>query len=158
MTTKSFPVLTKSATKAEEISWFESVAQSVEPGTYLADFFTKGTVNWVVSQIRNDFPPELYEYYAKAQDDEGKARAEVGKVEAELARSKETVNTREAAYNRLVEQFENFRNTANATEYRLHGEIGKLCSEKSDLETEVEALKAKITSLKADIYDLEHKA
>lgn len=48
------------AGKAEEIAFITHLAEDVQPGTYLADLFTKNFVSWIVEQIRNDFTPDLY--------------------------------------------------------------------------------------------------
>ena len=55
--------ITKDSSKSDEIECIESVAKAIPEGTYLKDLFSREFISWVSEQIRNDFPPTLWEHY-----------------------------------------------------------------------------------------------
>lgn len=150
-------ILTKSASKADEIKWIETVAGLVQTGTYLESFFQKDLVTWVCEQIKNDFPPEIWEYYRGEIEENGNARVAVQEMETRLASAKSANAQLNENYQKLQEQINGVSASLRTANEKIQELVTKNFYAEETHEKEIEAQAAEIMKLKAMIFDLEHK-
>ena len=74
------------ASKQEEIDLLHKVAKLFGNGTYIHDFLSESTLGWVETQLKNDFPPELYEAMIHEHNEHSKT---LGKLLVEQRERKE---------------------------------------------------------------------
>lgn len=156
MTNKRF---TQNMSKTEEIEAIEGLyAQVAGLGLYVTDLFTPGFVAWVSEQIKNDFPPDLYQWYTGAKQDRDNALA---KAQNDLANAKREIASAESAITALQDKAksdgEKINNLAIAYN-NANDDITNLRYQMNDAESTIENLQSTVLRLKAHIYDLEHGA
>lgn len=61
-TRKTITKLGNDPSKAEEISFFNEIAESIPQNSYLKDFFRREVISFVEEQIRNDFPADIWDW------------------------------------------------------------------------------------------------
>ena len=145
-----------SASKQEEIDLLNKVAKLFGKGTYMADFFSEKLLGWVEEQLKNDFPPELYEAAAHEKDEHSKTLASslkkdkrIAELEAMVESQKDSIATiRDSNYlnvSGLEADIDSYRTKWEQESYRADG----LVASNTQLQEEVKRLKAMI-------FDLEH--
>jgi len=151
--TSTTPKLSKNPSKAEEIEFVEQVAALVPDGAYLKELFTTQFVGWVSEQIKNDFPPNLAEWYFASLIE---VSEKVGQIQAINQTFDNTLKAKDAqivALNSLVDSLRS-RNDALYAEIE-GGRITRidLQNRLSNADDDTEVLKAEVTALKASLYD-----
>ena len=74
--TMTISKLPNDASKEQEITFLNKVAESIPPNSYLTDLFTPKFLNWVTQAIKNDFPPDLFDWYEKQSNELSDQRLE----------------------------------------------------------------------------------
>jgi len=124
--------------KAEEIKVVEKLHDAFK-GTcsYLTDFFSEGTCNWIKAQIRDDFSCDIFPYIVEENADEirslteerDKIVDEVGRMDKQI---KDLRRRENLAKEKIIEKQEEI--------YNLEAKLSKQHNE--------------IIQLKAELYDL----
>jgi len=133
--------------KAEEIAFIEEVAESVPDNSYLKMLFTKQFMNWLREQIRNDFYPNLYEFWQQDVSDIENLHLEISRLKFQVEDTNKVLAVKSKALSDLQEVF----NTAQEAAGRNYD---KLYYQLEDAEKIVENLKGEIINLKAKLYDM----
>ncbi len=157
-TTTTIDQLTKKASKPEEIAHLQALAGTIEPGTYLDSLFSGPFMTWVAEQIKNDFPPDLFEYYKQEQVEATSARNGKAQAEREAEALRDKLKMATAAYDQAGATAASTIQNLQAIKHDYEGQIAQL---QTRLETAREAaaanaedLNAQIVNLKAKLYDL----
>jgi len=146
--TSRITINTDDPAKAEEIVVLEKL-QKIYSGTdtYLKDFFTDKLVGWVSQQIKNDFPPDLYDWgFGVSQP-----------LKEEIEDLKNTIEFWKKETEGLAANVKIQSERSDA----LTGTVAQLYEDKSDLEDiidkkadAIDALEMEVVALKAKLYDL----
>lgn len=143
-------LLSKDATKEQEIQFINKLAKTVEPGTYLSNLFTPKLITWVEQAIKNDFPPDLFEWYEKVCEELTDQRTETEAGYKQFASVKEQLDQ---AIQLVKEKDERLTKSMQQTEDALQVANDRY-NEWVKKDDEVTTLKAEIIHLKAKLYDL----
>jgi hypothetical protein len=156
-TKKSFPTLSSTASKAEEIEHLETFAASLERGTYLADAFNPNLIGWIAQNIKSDIIPNMHEWIVfgdtelrKELEAERKAAKE---AKAELSWIERQMEEKDAWIAELEERV----NQRNGMVEAQAEAIDKLQGTVEGLERKNAELEAEITRLKAMLFDALYK-
>jgi hypothetical protein len=85
VTIKGLKALSDDPSKQEEIDFLEAIAtHATSKDTYLKSLFTDSLVHWVNSQIKNDFPPDIWGYYKESLSETIVAKSETVTVKKDL--------------------------------------------------------------------------
>lgn len=145
--------LSKDPSKQEEIAFFNEIAESIPEFAYLKNFFRPVLSTWVESQIRSDFTADIMEFFEGSQSDNSDLRNKLAIVERarelEVESLKKSNQILQDGLNTMSKTVEYLEKKANDEIYAHNGTRIELI----DTEREMEVLLAKITSLKAELYD-----
>lgn len=158
-------VVSTASSKAEEWQTLMEMAACAERGSYLESLFSGELLNWVKDQMANDFPCDIMDHLRHASDEVQEAQRLQAKAEAAVKHYEGTIKDLEGSLARREE----LMNNQTALIRQRNDEIGdltqQLLSKDGDYNRLAElaedaqnALKDEIIRLKAEIYDLEHKA
>ena len=144
--------------KAEEIAIIEKLHEFFKGSdTYLKSLFSDDFLGWVSQQIKNDFPPDLYDWGFGAAN---KAQAEIEKLKAQLSLC-QSLNKELLRQNESLA--ENAKIKCDIAE-KAHERMSQLHKDKVDLEMiinkkadAIDALEMDVIALKAKLYDLMNK-
>lgn len=145
--------VTSSASKAEELAALKKAAQLFQPGTYLHDLFTERFFDWIENQMRNDFPPDVYDVIdalqkeaAQANGARIQAETEAARTKKEAARESETMTTQNRLLNESLARLQR-----ESLEWEsMYAEARHECE---SLRSQAAAAQDEITRLKAKLYD-----
>lgn len=157
-TTTTIDQLTSKATKAEEIAHLQAIAGTIGSGTYLNSLFSGPFMTWAAEQIKNDFPPDLFEYYKHEEAEALSARNGKAQAEREAKALRDKLSLATKAYDQAGATAASTIQNLQAIKHDYEGQIAEL---QTRLETAREAaaanaeeLNAQIVNLKAKLYDL----
>lgn len=156
-TRRTLPNFDSTSTKQEEIDALFAIAECFKPGTYLADFFTTGLLNWLESTIRDDFSPDLMAAIRTAeanntdlrnqlQEYQQRLEAEKRARQADNLEREQEIDQRNKRIQELNDKVTYWYDLAHETELT-----------RQELADTNESLKTEIISLKARLWDLAQK-
>lgn len=155
--------ITSQASKAEEIAILNKVAQVFQPGTYIHDLFTERFLSWVETQLKNDFPPDVFMVIDQLAEDSANANKHTtGALTA--------LEMEERAHKRTKEQAERAKEQAQAEYQDIASRFREMADQKLDAyakcneyafelgnaETLIAKQTAEIQALKVKLYDLQN--
>ena len=146
--------LSADPSKAEEIEVVEKLANWVRgQDWYLTSFITPELASWVASNIRNDFPSDIYAYYTEAQKEVGRGfkqlEEELMTLKAELIRKEERIARQEASLEDWSEDLTSKRKRI----VELLKAFDEVSTRAEEAERDLDAAHEEIVRLKAKLYD-----
>jgi septal ring factor EnvC (AmiA/AmiB activator) len=166
-TRKHFVTPTSDASKLEEITWLTNLAEDVRNAgnSYVASLFTPDLVAWAASQIQNDFPPDLYDYFQgeiiKNSDLTCKFACECNSHEADNKEFKTKIEGATQVAKNLNDKITSLELGFDANvKARQALETGnwELTHQLAETENYLRIAEAKLVELKARLFDLQETA
>lgn len=148
------------ASKQEEIDLLNKVAKLFGKGTYMADFLNEATLGWVESQLKDDFPPELYEALQSECNEHGKTLSKLLKVQQELEQEIRLHGATASGYagqvDRLAEEVKRLKEDRISYIDSMSSSIDEVRAERNDAEAKLMVAQTEVNRLKIEVYDLTH--
>jgi hypothetical protein len=165
---KTIDKLQADPSKAEEIQFLETIAESIPDDAYLKGLFTNRFVNFIAQKIRDDWYCDFMDMYQAEIDNASKAEA---KLKALQKQDEEIVKgymkTIDAAdkYTEMLEGDLKVAKEKVKQEYDRYWKLrqqldkvnGKAMRDVALLEKENEDLKDEVVNLKAKMFDMQEK-
>lgn len=146
-----------SASKADEMAALRKVATIFEPGTYLADLFSPALIEWVQTQLDNDFPPDIFSVIDSSAQNlmeaEQRARNLTDQLRAVTDDAVRKIEALNAEINLKVEFIDRVRDDREEWKEAYLTETERLTEERA----KSASLENEVTKLKARLYDLMDK-
>lgn len=151
----AIPVLSDNPSKAEQIAFVEAIVEHVGVGTmtnnYLTGLFNNDFARWTETQIRNDFPANLYAELLAANKEVNQERA-AHKAECERREDLEAQIIKERAEgSHIIEKILADKDVALKNAYTLNTQ---LCEARNDLTHHIAKHEQEINRLKVTIADM----
>lgn len=168
---KFYPV-NGNTSKADEIALLYGFANLCQQGSYLNGLFSREFVTWVEENIKNDFPPDMFDHLKGAREEVSKYITALAATErriSELVTQRDQANEKaREAKAQATELVESYRAMVAAKQAELDKFIGQAAEREAELiETGCELtavidaqrdkltrLESEIVTLKAKMYDL----
>lgn len=158
------------SSKQLEIECIEKIAESVGPGSYLGDLFSKQMVQYVIDTIKGDHSPNLFDAYTftleRLNDLESmydQKCADLTKSNGLVVQMQQAIETSDNNHKDEIHSMTVEMGILRNSNYQLQTDLDiarELISDQAgtidDLNAEIGAMEYRLVALKAKLYDFEH--
>jgi hypothetical protein len=151
-TTTTLAPLAANASKAEEISWLQSMATSLPADSYLLDLLSESMVCWAANQIKDDIAPDAWSLIRSLREEQALATQQHLTDQARINTLQGCLDatSRDLEYVALDAQEQRRAYQESRSQY------WNLVSEMDGQRLELEQAQTTIQALKVKLFDLEH--
>jgi len=152
--------------KTLEIEILQNMSDAFkDTDTYLASLFTQELVNWATEQIRNDFPPDIFDFFRREEaaahaqrQDANEAltneKMNVDDLGKEVDRLKKEVKEAEQALDEAKEETAAYAQEHMQDNIQSQKAYEELATESTKLCQSLDTRDKEVLRLKAEVYDL----
>ena len=148
--------LTTNSSKEEEIQFLKEVASACGTGSYMSSLLNSKLVDWMESQIRNDFSCDVFENWESAERQRDVNAESVRLLTQDLVNVNKLVQSTETEYEARVKHAENMQSSLGTSLTEMTNQWHQALDEKHKLKVLAADRAEEILRLKVALYDLEH--